>query len=181
MANLPRPEVPLVFLDVETTGFKPEEGHEIIEVAGQRVRDGRVTDSFHAFVTPSRQLTPDAIAVHGLTMEQLEREGRPASEVIPAVVAFCGTDILVGHNIGFDLGFLNAHLRRLGLPMMRNGTLDTLELSQQLLILPSYSLDRVAAFLKVPQPAAHRAMPDVETTRQVYLKLLERFTRRVGP
>jgi DNA polymerase III alpha subunit (gram-positive type) len=70
--------------------------------------------------------------------------------------------------------FLNKHFTRHGLPVLANSVLDTLVLARQYLILPSYSLESVARYLKVDQPQAHRAMADVETTRQVFLKLVER-------
>jgi len=174
-ANMPSAAQPTyVVLDVETTGFKPEEGHVIIELAGQKFSGPGVLGQFDALVLPERSLDPSAIAVHGITEEMLAAEGRPAPEVIPEFLEFIGDSVLIGHNVMFDIGFVNSHLTKIGMPLLSNAKLDTLELAKKYLLLPSYSLKSVAQYLKVPQPTAHRALADVETTRQVFLKLVER-------
>lgn len=163
-----------VVFDVETTGFKPEEGHVIIELAGQKFTGPEVLAEFNHLVRPARALDPSAIAVHGITEDLLAAEGRAVGDVIPEFLDFIGDSVLIGHNVPFDIGFVNSHLTKLERPLLPNQTLDTLELARKYLLLPSYSLKSVAQYLKVPQPTAHRAMADVETTRQVFLKLIER-------
>lgn len=169
---------PLVVLDVETTGFKPEDGHEVIEVAAQRIVRDEVVGEFVALVKPSRPITHEEVTrFNGIDQAMLDADGRPDVEVFPELVAFIGDATIVGHNIQFDIGFINAHLVKLGLPKLMNPTMDTCDISRQLLILPSYRLEKIAQYLKVPQPEAHRALADVNTTRQVLLKLLERARR----
>ncbi len=163
-----------VVLDVETTGFKPEEGHVVIEVAAQKMRGQEVADQFHALVKANRLLDPRNVEFNGISEELLAREGKMPAEVFPEFRRFVGSSVLIGHNLSFDLGFLNRHFLQLDLPCLDNATLDTLEISRRYLIIPSYSLESVARYLKVPQPEAHRALADVETTRQVFLKLVER-------
>lgn len=167
-------ETPLIVLDVETTGFRPEDGHEIVEIGAQKFLRNNILGEYHALVRPTRTLDPEVIGIHGITEELLSVEGRQSEEVFPEFLAFVGGHTLVGHNIAFDLGFINAHLKRLGLPSISNPTMDTIEIAKRLLILPSYSLEKVAQYLKVPQLEAHRALADVNTTRQVLLKLFER-------
>lgn len=181
MATLGSTDQPFVFVDVETTGFKPEEGHEILEIAAQRFERGALVGTFHALLASTRPSAQLASDIHGITAEELAAKGREPSDVLPRFVDFCREATLVGHNVAFDLTFLNSALRRLDLPPLTNACVDTVELAQRTLILPSYSLERVAAFLKVVQPVSHRAMPDVETTREVYFKLLERISKRAGP
>lgn len=166
-------------IDVETTGFKPEEGHVVIEVAAQKIGPAGVVGQYHALVMPDRPVPPEVAAFNGITQELLAREGTPASEAFPLLLTFLGSSVLIGHNVPFDIGFLNSDLKRLGLTPLVNQTLDTLELSRRYLIIPSYSLESVARYLKVPQPVAHRAMADVDTTRQVFMKLIER-AQKVG-
>ncbi|KKW02220.1 MAG: bifunctional ATP-dependent DNA helicase/DNA polymerase III subunit epsilon [Parcubacteria group bacterium GW2011_GWC2_49_9] len=163
-----------VIVDVETTGFYPGQGDEIIEVAAQRIVGQEAGDTYTSLVLTSRTLTPEGIAVHGISPELLEREGRPIEAVMDELVRFIGRAAIVGHNIAFDMGFINAHLARLGRSLLANETVDTLEWARRLLILPGYSLDKVARYFKIPQAVAHRALPDVETTREVFLKLRER-------
>jgi len=164
----------LVVLDVETTGLKPEDGHEIIEVAAQKIQGREVISEYISLVATNRIIDAATEKVHGISNALLAVEGRPGSEVFPELVKFIGQAPIVGHNINFDLGFINAHLKRLGMPLLQNQPVDTLSQARRYLLMPSYSLGKVAAYLKVPQPLAHRAKADVETTREVFWKLIER-------
>jgi DNA polymerase III epsilon subunit family exonuclease len=167
-----------VVFDTETTGLEPAEGHEIIEIAGERLVRGEVAGQFEALLKAARPLDPDVVAIHGITEELLAERGRDAAEVVSEFLAFSEGAILVAHNAAFDIGFLNEHLKRMGVPPVPNRVLDTLTIAQQELVLPSYSLKNVAKYLNIPQPKAHRAMADVETTREVFLKLIERAQQR---
>lgn len=164
----------LVILDVETTGFKPQDGAEIIEIGALKVVREQILGEFHAMVKATRPIDPGSQKIHGITDEMLLEEGKDASEVFPAFVDFVKDTVLVGHNVQFDLGFINFHLAKLGLEPLLNQRMDTLDIAKRLLILPSYSLERVAQYLKVPQPEAHRAIADVKTTHGVLLRLFER-------
>lgn len=167
-------ETPLIILDIETTGFKPENGDEILEIGAIKVIRDKILDEFVMLLKPMRPVDAESMSIHGITNELLAEEGKDAREVLEAFRGFAGNSILVGHNVQFDLGFLNHYLAAHGLPVFHNNTMDTLDIARRLLILPSYSLEKVAAYLKVPQPEAHRALADVKTTHGVLLKLFER-------
>lgn len=163
-----------VIFDVETTGMKPEDGHAVVELAAQRVRGREVTDTFDTIVNPGRKVDADAVAIHGISNEVIAREGRPLIEVMPAFTLFAEGAALVAHNIRFDLGFLNAHLKQLGLPSLVNPTIDTIELAKEKgVIVASYALSYLAKHFNIPQPKAHRALADVEVTRELLFKLLD--------
>lgn len=163
-----------VVVDTETTGMRPEEGHSIIELAAQKIRGREVVDQFLTLVNPGHGIDPETAVIHGITEIELIASGKRPHQVFPAFAAFVENLPLVGHNVGFDLAFLNAHHQRLGLPQLSNPLIDSIALAKQLLILPSYSLEAVARFLKVPQPERHRALADVETLRQVLFALADR-------
>ena len=162
-----------VIFDVETTGMKPEDGHAIVELAAERVRGGQVVDTFQSIVNPGRKVDPEAAAIHGITDAVIAKEGKALVEVIPAFMLFAEGATLVAHNIRFDLGFINHHLKTLGLPPMPNQQLDTLELARAKVLVASYALGYLAKHFGIPHPNAHRAMADVEVTRQLLFKLLE--------
>lgn len=163
-----------VVLDVETTGLDHAKGDEVIEIAAQKIRGKEVIGEFVRLVKPTRPVPADSIKVHGITNEQLQLEGVPADDAVPALVEFMGSAIIVAHNAAFDVGFINAHLKKLNRPELTNQVIDTIEIAKRYLILASYRLSNVAAYLKVPQPSAHRALVDVITTREVFFKLIER-------
>jgi len=153
--------------------MRPQDGHAIVELAAQRVRNREVTDTFDTIVNPGREVDAEAAAVHGLTNEIVLSQGRPLVEVVPAFTLFAQGSTLVAHNIRFDLEFVNHHLAALGLPPLSNPLLDTLELARSKVLLASYSLGYLAKHFSIPQPTAHRALADVEVTRELLFKLLD--------
>jgi DNA polymerase-3 subunit alpha (Gram-positive type) len=162
-----------VVLDVETTGLKAE-NDEIIEIGAQKCQGREVLGEFEQLLKASRPLSAETIAVNGITQEMVDSEGKDQAEVLRAFREFVGDHIIVAHNAPFDVGFLNASFQRHGIPIFTNRTIDTIEIAKKYLILASYRLSNVAAYLKVEQPSAHRSMIDVITTREVFLKLIER-------
>ncbi|MBI5466601.1 MAG: 3'-5' exonuclease [Candidatus Kerfeldbacteria bacterium] len=170
-----------VVLDVETTGLDPTQGHDVIEIGAQKIHGRDVVGEFVSLVKPSRPLPADVVAFHaqnGITQALLDAEGKLPDAVVPELVTFIGPAVIVGHNVQFDLGFINEHLKRLNRPVLTNQAIDTLEVARKLLLLASYRLSNVAAYLKVPQPSAHRALVDVITTREVFYKLVERAQKK---
>lgn len=162
-----------VIFDVETTGMKPEDGHGVVELAAQRVHGRQIVDEFDSIVNPGVKIDKEAEAVHGISNEMVQKEGRPLIEVIPAFVLFASGATIVAHNISFDLGFINKHLKDLKLPVLNNPMIDTLQLARSKVIVGSYSLAYLARHFSIPQPKAHRALADVEVTRQLLFKLLD--------
>ena len=163
--------VSFVALDVETTGLRPRQ-HRVIEIGLARYINGRCTERYSTLVNPERRV-PDYIRkLTGLTDSDLipaPRFGQVAAEV----VAFIGDLPLLGHNIGFDISFLNAELERAKLPAIQNPAIDTVAMSMRVLgrkVRPS--LDRVATTLGLSSRKYHRALGDAELTAAVALRLL---------
>jgi DNA polymerase-3 subunit epsilon len=105
-------EKKLIVLDTETTGLEVEQGHRVIEI-GAVLLDGRKrTDQhFHTFLNPKRAIDEEAQKVHGISNEQLLNEPE-FSEIAEQFLEFVDGGILIIHNAAFDLGFLNAELKR---------------------------------------------------------------------
>ena len=105
-------EKKLIVLDTETTGLEVEQGHRVIEI-GAVLLDGRKrTDQhFHTFLNPQRAIDEEAQKVHGISNEQLLNEPE-FSEIAEQFLEFVDGGILIIHNAAFDLGFLNAELKR---------------------------------------------------------------------
>ena len=102
----------LIVLDTETTGLEVEQGHRIVEVGAVALADRKRTDlHFHSYLNPQRSIDEEAEKVHGLSMERLSSEPE-FSEIAESFLEFVEGSILVIHNAAFDLGFLNAELKR---------------------------------------------------------------------
>jgi DNA polymerase-3 subunit epsilon len=91
-----------VVLDTETTGLEPQLGHRIIEIGCVELVNRRVTGrKFHRYLNPERNIEEGALAVHGITRADLEREPRFA-EIAEELLEFISGAELVIHNAAFD-------------------------------------------------------------------------------
>lgn len=101
-----------VVLDTETTGLDPQQGHRVIEIGCVELQNRRLTGRhFHHYLNPDRDIDEAAIEVHGLTREFLADKPRFA-QIEAEFIDFVRDAELVIHNAPFDIGFLNAELKR---------------------------------------------------------------------
>src|SRR6185312_312605 len=164
-------EIDFVVLDTETTGLRPG-SHRVIEVAGVRVRGGEVIDSFQSVLNSGVRIPRFIAQSTGITREMVATA--PAShEALPAFLSFVEGAIVVGHNVGFDLGFLNYEAQLLGQSFPIDG-LDTIPLARRFLPgLKRFKLDNVADHLRIATSQRHRALGDARVTAAVFLRLLD--------
>ena len=126
-------ELSFVVLDVETTGLRADAGDRIVSLAGVRVRAGtvRAGESFDALVCPERPIPAASTRFHGIT-DAMVVEAPVIGVVLPAFLRFAEGAVLVGHEVSFDVAFLDRDMRRLGLPPLPAGhpVMDTRLLSR---------------------------------------------------
>jgi len=170
-------ELEFVVLDTETTGLRPG-SDRVIEIAGIRLRGGEVLESFQSLVNPQRRLPPFIVQFTGIS-QQMIATAPTAENILPDFLRFIEGAILVGHNIGFDIGFLSHEAQLLGCAFPIDG-LDTIPLARRFLPgLRRFKLDAVADYLKIPAMHRHRAMGDARVTAAVFIKLLD-LARKQG-
>ncbi len=111
----------IVAFDLETTGLNPRYD-SAVELAAQRLQVGAnpsarsltlPDEGFEQLVNPGRSITQGAIEVHGIYPQQV-REAPHVYEALPDYLNYLGDDILLGHNVGFDMRFLHALSQRAG-------------------------------------------------------------------
>lgn len=158
-----------VSLDIETTGFNPEKD-QIIELAGVKFNENEIVETYQSLVNPAQPIPPLISHMTGISNDLLT--GAPSlEEVSEEILRFIGSDPIVGHNIEFDVTFLNQK----GLPL-KNDLYDTLQLSSILLPgLPSYSLDTLGRILKIEHLEKHRALSDSIAAYNLFKILLEKI------
>ncbi|HBI83328.1 DNA polymerase III subunit epsilon [Orrella sp. NBD-18] len=105
-----------IILDTETTGLEPAYGHRVIEIGAVEIVNRNITGrDYHTYLKPDRDSDPEALRVHGLTLDFLE--DKPAFEdVADEFLEFIAGAELIIHNAPFDVKFLNAELARIGKP-----------------------------------------------------------------
>ncbi|MBI3743121.1 MAG: hypothetical protein HY261_02390 [Chloroflexi bacterium] len=165
----PERDIVFVSLDVETTGLDPKTD-TIIEFGAVKARNGEVLDRFSTFVNPGRPIPQFVQGLTGIRDADVAN-APPMSQIIAKIQAFIGDAPVVGHNIGFDVGFL-----RQGGVRVSGPPIDTVELAPVLLpSLQGYALGSVANELGAPMETRHRALADAETTLVVLYRLLDKF------
>lgn len=108
-----------IVLDTETTGLDPNQGHRMVELACVEMVNRTLTGNhLHLYLNPDRDSDPEALAVHGLTTEFLADHPR-FEEVYQQFVDFIKGGELIIHNAAFDVKFLDAELKRVGQPPVR--------------------------------------------------------------
>ena len=167
----------LIVLDTETTGLEVDQGHRIVEVGAVALADRKRTDQhFHSYLNPQRSIDEEAEKVHGLSMERLSTEPE-FSEIAESFLEFVEGSILVIHNAAFDLGFLNAELKRASsqYPALEEicDVEDTLLLARNKFPGQRNSLDALANRFEVTgyDRSFHGALLDANILADVYMHL----------
>jgi DNA polymerase III epsilon subunit family exonuclease len=170
----PLSEVTFVVLDVETTGGSPATC-SLTEVAAARYRGGELLGTFQTFVRPDERIPPFITALTGIS-DAMVADAPRTGEMIPSFLEFLGGSVVVGHNVRFDLSFLNHALESTGRDRLANATVDTLALARRLVrdMVPNCKLGTLAATLHLPHQPSHRALTDVLATGDLLHALLER-------
>ncbi len=159
-----------VAIDVETTGLDPQ-NDRMIEVAAVTFRGNDIVDEFTTLINPHRDLPPYITKLTGITQDMVD-EAPGMFGVRSRLRSIIGDHVVVGHNISFDMGFLNAERLAVG-----NHRVDTLTLAT--ILVPGagrYNLESLAHTLQLPLPQgqqSHRALDDTELTVELFLALKE--------
>lgn len=159
-----------VAVDVETTGLDAQ-NDRMIEVAAVTFRGNEIVDEFTTLINPHRDLPPYITKLTGITQAMVD-EAPGMFGVRSRLRSIIGEHVLVGHNVSFDLGFLNAERLAIG-----NHIVDTITLAT--ILVPEagrYNLESLAHFLNLPMPQkhqTHRALDDTILTIELFLALKE--------
>ncbi len=164
-----------VVFDTETTGLDPKAGHRLVEVGCIELMNHLPTGrSFQRYINPNREMTAEAFAVHGLSTEFLARQ-KGFETVAEELLDFIGDAPLIIHNADFDMGFLNAELKAIGMaPVPRERAIDTLQIARRRFPGSPASLDALCKRFGIDASARnlHGALLDAELLASVYVELI---------
>ncbi len=170
----PLSQVTFVVVDVETTGGSPAMS-SLTEVAAARYRGGELLGTYQTLVRPDERIPPFITALTGIS-DAMVVDAPPVGAMLPSFLEFLGGAVVVGHNIRFDLGFLDHALVSTGREPIANPRVDTLALARRLIrdMVPNCKLGTLATVLRLPNQPSHRALNDVLATGDLLHALLER-------
>ena len=157
-------------VDIETTSLDSRNG-EILEISAIRVRNKKVVDTFSKLIKVS-YVGSFTTHLTGITNAEMLEYGEDLTKVLEDFLAFLGDDVIVGHNVNFDVNFLYDNLEsELGI-FLTNDYVDTLRLSRMFLPeLKHHRLDDLITYFNLEERSEHRALNDCILTNQVYLSL----------
>jgi DNA polymerase-3 subunit epsilon len=165
-----------IFFDTETTGLDADKGDRIIEIGCVEMINRQLTgNNLHLYINPERASHEDALRVHGLTEAFLSDKPKFA-EIVDQLLAFLAGAELVIHNAPFDIGFVNAELKRLKRGVLTDhvdSVRDTLLMARDLFPGKANSLDALCRRLEVDNTkrVLHGALLDAELLADVYIRL----------
>jgi DNA polymerase III epsilon subunit family exonuclease len=169
-------EIPIAVVDTETTGASAAFGHKIIEIGIVRIENGREVARYEQLIDPRRRITAGVTAFTGITQAMVYGQPRFGDQLDVLIGMLSGAAIL-GHNIRFDLSFLQAEFRRAKVDIKEClgavPVLDTVRIARRRFGRGGNALPLLSRKLGVDPVRSHRALADAITTAAVFEKLLE--------
>ena len=161
-------------IDIEATGYAPEYD-DIIELAALRIRGGAVINSYTTLVNPGYKIDDFVQNLTGITNDDLK--GAPAvKDALSPFITFIGSDLVVGHNVNFDVNFIYENSVRAYGKTFGNDFVDTMRIARKLLPdLKHHRLKDIAGALGVDQTREHRAYDDCVTTFRCFEEMKKRI------
>ncbi|NRA20520.1 MAG: 3'-5' exonuclease [Oceanospirillaceae bacterium] len=170
----------LVVLDFETTGLSPNMGDRAIEIAGVRLENGRVTDSFQALMNPGQRVSGFIEDYTGITNKMLA-DAPDCATVMGEFADFIGDANLVAHNASFDKRFLDAELARIDRSYRGEFVCSMLVARRIYQDAPNHQLGTLIKYAKIPADGVfHRALYDSQMTAKLWQTMLESIEARYG-
>src|SRR3954471_753328 len=165
---------PFVVFDVETTSRDVKQG-AIVEIGAVKVNNGKIEDRWSTLVNPGVSIVGRQL--HGLNDDDVKDAPTP-QQAAQQFMDWAGDSLLVGHNIGFDIGFLEAALGS-GHRIEAGRYLDTLVIAREAYPDTDLKLGDLARFFELEVEPNHRALPDAEATAQLLIRLGSDLPERI--
>lgn len=158
-------------LDIETTSLDSFSG-EIVEISAIKVRNRKEVDSFSKLIKTKNEIGYFTTRLTGITNEMVEKQGSELVDVLQEFKNFLDNDIIVGHNVNFDINFIYDNMEENLNEYLSNDFVDTLRISRKVLPnLRHHKLDDLIRYFNLTRRNEHRALNDCILTNQVYMSL----------
>lgn len=160
-------------VDIETTSLDSASG-EILEISAVKVRNKEIVDTFSKLIKVNEEIGVLTTNLTGITNEMVLDEGEDLIAILTSFSNFLKDDIIIGHNVNFDINFLYDSMEENLGEVLTNDYIDTLRLSRKLLPhLPHHRLDDLIEYFDLQTRVLHRALNDCILTNEVYLNLCD--------
>ncbi len=177
--DMPLDEMEAVVFDLETTGFYPDRGDEIISIGAVKIRGSAMeeTETFYRLINPKRTIPKHIAELTGITNEMAE-DGADLMDTLHDFLNFAGKRVLIAHGSGHDKTFLNAALWRTSKTHLTHRVLDTMMIAKWLEPKrEEYGLDGLLDSFGVEVSTRHHALHDALMTAKLYFSFLNRIRK----
>jgi DNA polymerase-3 subunit epsilon len=178
--DIPLQEMELVIFDLETTGFSPYNGDEIVSIGGVSMVGAQMVpeSTFYSVVNPKRAIPPHIAELTGITSEEAGKAPELV-DVLKQFFEFVQQKVLVAHGTAHDKNFLKAALWKTSRVNLHHRVLDTMMIAKWLL--PKrrrYDLDALLDEYGIPVTQRHHALEDSLMTARLWTKFMEEIKAR---
>lgn len=174
----PMEQVPIVALDLETTGLDPRK-HQILSMGLVEMRADIIypRTAWHQLVRVEGTLPQQSVVIHNITDDQMAR-GRPLEQVMPELLRRLVGRVVLVHYKSVEQNFLAAACQRLyGAPPVLQ-IIDTLQLGLRIFALRNHTIQpndlrlfNLRPRYNLPHYRAHNALTDALATAELLLAL----------
>lgn len=168
-------DLDFTIFDLETTGFLPEIGHEVISIGAVRLEgtDACHRKTFHQIIQPVRHVNNQTLKLTGMTRDQI-KNASPFIEGFSNFMDFSEGSVLVAHPAKFDMRFLQTMLKRWRLPAYHPPVIDSQKMAQWLLPNVKYQLDPLLRYVGIEKRDRHHALNDAIMTAELFRYLFSK-------
>lgn len=168
----------LIFIDLETTGLDVVTGDSICEIGAFKIRQRKTVDKFHSLINPRKDVPKEAYQIHKISNEELKKAPY-FEEIADKLMSFLENSVICAYNVGFDMGFLNHHLKDMDYIPLSNPAIDILSMARDVLDLSRYNLEATAKFFNIDcNGKLHRALEDAVLAYEIFKRLADIFKEK---
>ncbi len=153
-------------IDVETTGLSPS-NCRVCEVAAVTFQGTERKDDFSVLVNPEMPIPCVVSSIHGIT-DDMVCQSPKFGQVVHKLATIMEGTVLLGHNVKFDIKFLEMEFERVGMKFPELEFVDTLEIARKFGKFNNNKLGTVAKELGISVDGWHRALSDVIMTQKIF-------------
>jgi len=179
MSNLilhkPVDDIVFASIDVETTGLSPLNSR-VCEIAAVTFQGSERKGDFSALLNPEIPIPCLASSIHGIT-DDMVCQSPKFGEVVHKLAAIMEGTVLLGHNVKFDIKFLEMEFERVGMKFPELEFVDTLEIARKFGKFNNNKLGTVAKELGISVEGWHRALSDVIMTQKIFAHFIILFKK----
>lgn len=153
-------------IDIETTGLSSLK-NEIIELCAIKIRNNKIVETFTTLVKPQAQINSFISNLTGISNDMVSNAPK-IENILNKYIEFISDDIVIGHNVKFDIGFINTNSLKYYNKEFANKYIDTCGLSRKITPIKRHKLELVAQYYEIDTTGHHRAEQDCLMTFGIY-------------